>query len=258
MDLFIVKIIIVLIATGIAALTDFKTGYIYDWITYPFIGLGVLISIIEGNFTSGLLFGAMVFIFGALLYYSGKLGGGDVKLFTGIPFYFPTYNGLPFILIVILCATFSALLFYGFDNIIYLSKKPPRNFVLNIFVAIAVAVLVGMFFKRNIYIALFFFVISFLALITLMFKENIVSARYKKEIKVSELLDDDLADLTVIGKGEMVPLDKKLLEQIQKKLKQDDKITVYRDMPVFGPFIFLGTIIAFIWLYYNPVFIFVI
>jgi hypothetical protein len=97
-----------------------------------------------------------------------------------------------------------------------------------------------------------------ISLISLTFKDIITKANYKEEISVKELLDDDLADLTFMNKGEMVPLDKKLFEEIKSKLKETDKIVVYRNLPIFGPFIFLGIILTMILLYYFPVISFII
>jgi prepilin signal peptidase PulO-like enzyme (type II secretory pathway) len=61
MDLFILKLVIVLIATGISAYTDFKTVYIYDWLTYPFIAIGLVFTFVEGTYVMGLLFAALIF-----------------------------------------------------------------------------------------------------------------------------------------------------------------------------------------------------
>lgn len=74
---------LVLVLTGIAAITDLRFGKIYNWITYPGIVLGVLVSSFEpggigwedsliGLFGCGLL---MVLAF--LLF---DVSGGDVKL----------------------------------------------------------------------------------------------------------------------------------------------------------------------------------
>ena len=63
--------------------TDAKTGYIYDWITYPMIVLGIILSLIQlqwFNIGSGAIIFGLLFV----VYKLGKIGGGDVKMFTGI------------------------------------------------------------------------------------------------------------------------------------------------------------------------------
>ena len=36
-----------LIGTAAGAVTDAKTGYIYDWITYPMLAAGVILSVTQ-------------------------------------------------------------------------------------------------------------------------------------------------------------------------------------------------------------------
>lgn len=258
MDLFILKLVIVLIATGISAYTDFKTGYIYDWLTYPFIAIGLVFTFVEGTYVMGLLFAALIFLFGILLYYKGKIGGGDIKLFAGLALYFPVYNGYPFVLIVLFVSAFIALLIYGTIYLYYLIRNPPKQFYIYLTIFILISVIITILFRTNIYFSIVLFYFMIISLISLTFKDIITKANYKEEISVKELLDDDLADLTFMNKGEMVPLDKKLFEEIKSKLKETDKIVVYRNLPIFGPFIFLGIILTMILLYYFPVISFII
>ncbi len=100
----LVRYLIVIAGTAISACTDIKTGLILDKITYPMLALGVLFSaadvLLEQSFTQ-LLVPLAVFAFGFALYYLGKLGGGDVKIFTAMALLLPFYRGEPFILNVL-------------------------------------------------------------------------------------------------------------------------------------------------------------
>jgi archaeal preflagellin peptidase FlaK len=86
--ILIIKIVILLITTGVAAYTDYKTGYIYNWISFPLIIIGFLFLIFESfifpvfgtyYFLKVLIITGIIYGVGYLFYYFGKLGGGDVK-----------------------------------------------------------------------------------------------------------------------------------------------------------------------------------
>lgn len=66
---------ILLIGTLIGAITDTKTGYIYDWITYPMIIIGLILSITQGQLTNIIIAGTL-FIILLIGYKLGKIGEG--------------------------------------------------------------------------------------------------------------------------------------------------------------------------------------
>jgi Flp pilus assembly protein protease CpaA len=101
-----------LLGTAVAAYTDFKTGYIYDWITYPLIAIGIALRLWSQDWL-GLGLGIAVFAALYVFYWTGKLGGGDVKLFTGIALVLPFYQDKVFLLNVLFFAALSAMLFYA-------------------------------------------------------------------------------------------------------------------------------------------------
>ncbi|MEM4364211.1 MAG: A24 family peptidase, partial [Candidatus Diapherotrites archaeon] len=84
-----IRTITLITATGIAAYTDYKTGYIYDTITKPLILIGAILNIIENNYYAFLL-PIIIYVIGYLLYKTGKIGGGDVNLYTGIAMIMPS------------------------------------------------------------------------------------------------------------------------------------------------------------------------
>jgi len=245
MDLFFIKAVIVLLVSAIAAYTDWRSGYIYDWLTYPFILLGLIFSIIEGTYLIGLIIFTIVFVVGFLLYYTGKIGGGDIKLFAGFAFYFPLYNGIPHIIAILVLASAFALLYYGTSYLIFVVKTRPEKFLLGIILSLVAAIVVFICSLFNIYFAIIFSYLTFICILSLNFKDFIQNSFYRTEIQVKDLLDDDLADLIFLGKGDMYPLDSDLSAKIKEQKKPEDKITVYRNLPIFGPFIFLGTLASF-------------
>ncbi|MDO8624714.1 MAG: A24 family peptidase, partial [Candidatus Diapherotrites archaeon] len=103
---------LVAIATAAAAYTDYKTGYIYDHITYPLIAIGVILRLWSQDWM-GLGLGIAVFAVLYAFYWTGKLGGGDVKLFTGMALVLPFYQKQIFLLNVLFFAALLALLFYA-------------------------------------------------------------------------------------------------------------------------------------------------
>ena len=56
------------IGTLVGGATDAKTGYIYDWITYPMIILGIILSLIQLQFFN-IASGAIIFVLLAWLVY---------------------------------------------------------------------------------------------------------------------------------------------------------------------------------------------
>ncbi|MEK6901996.1 MAG: A24 family peptidase, partial [archaeon] len=95
------------IATVIATYTDLDKGFIYDWITYPLIGLGIVLSIVTGQWI-GIVLAALIYGIGLFAYNSGKMGGGDIKLLAGMALVQPLYQGMIFVLGVLLVAAVSA------------------------------------------------------------------------------------------------------------------------------------------------------
>lgn len=71
---------------GISALTDIRTGKIYNSITYPAIGIGILMSALVPSVGLGqslLGIGVALIFFGGM-WVAGGLGAGDVKLMVAI------------------------------------------------------------------------------------------------------------------------------------------------------------------------------
>lgn len=260
-DPFTLRIALVIIGSMIAAYTDYKKGLIYDSITMPMIGAGILLNLIEQEFI-GIGLGLVVFAAGYLAYMSGKIGGGDVKLFTAITLLLPFYRQDIFILNVLLFSGLSGLLFVSINySAKYLKTTTLKNalkenktnvtksIILGIVIAAYFLVLFSSGFVSTTYLAIFGVPMSF-GLMFLAFEKGIREKIFLKKIKVSELEEDE-----IIAKDN---LDKKTVEKLGLGVKGviDEKtrkkivelglkeIPVYRELPKFGPFILLGVIAA--------------
>lgn len=124
--IFIIRIIILLLAVALAAYFDYKTGYIYDWISLPLIAIGLILNIFTyswKNLIPIVLIALGIYLFGYFAYYFGKIGGGDIKLFIGIHLILPHLNNQLLIFWVIIA---SSLLSVTFVSISYMFKLYPK------------------------------------------------------------------------------------------------------------------------------------
>ncbi|WP_042707258.1 prepilin peptidase [Methanobrevibacter wolinii] len=97
MDLFIIPVIVVLIATIIASYTDIQYNIISNKLNLILIILGIVLSLFFTIFyrnpyfiSSSLISGISIFIISYILWILGLWAGGDVKLLTGIAFMIPS------------------------------------------------------------------------------------------------------------------------------------------------------------------------
>ena len=260
-DLFTLRIGLLIIGSMIAAYTDYKKGLIYDSITLPMIGAGILLNLFEQQFT-GIGVGALVFAAGYILYVTGKIGGGDVKLFTAIALLLPFYKENIFILNVLLFSGLSGLLFVSANySLKYLKTTTLKNAleenkanlaksaILAAVIAVYFFVLISSGFVSTTYLVVFGVPMIF-GLVFLAFEKGIREKIFLKKIPVSQLEEDEIIarefldkkTIEEIGLGMKGVIDEKARKKImQLGLKE---IMVYRDLPKFGPFILLGVVAA--------------
>jgi len=261
--IFTIRQLAIIIATTIGSYTDYKTGYIYNWITYPLIALGIILNIYEQQYI-GIAIGIIVYGIGWLNYILGKLGGGDVKLYTGIALAMPFHNGIPFIIPTIL---FSSLAGLTIISLYYTTKyiKKGIDYKLNkngIKKAIILILIIALYFtiliKTKIINPTLIFVITIPMMcgaLYLAFEKGIKKEFFLKKIKIEQAEEDEIIAIEFIDKKtkqkikNIKPLMQK--DEIEKlKEKGIKEILVYRELPRFGPFIFIGTITTF--LFPNP------
>ena len=260
----------VLFSTAIASYTDLRTGLIYDKLTYPMIALGALLNIYVGvfaNFMDTINYFAValaVFAVCYLLYYTGKIGGGDVKLFVGISLllpYLPNHN-YPFILLVVFV---SAIIAIAALSIYYVPKYFGRgvDFALNkqgifnaslfaVFFALYFALLFQLKFLQMQFVAVLAVVVV-CALLFIAFEKGIRKEFFLKEIAIGKFEEDEIVAWDFLSNGQKEKLgralnlrgkrvfEKKEIEKL-KRLKIA-KLPVYRNLPKFAPFVFAAVIV---------------
>jgi len=256
-ELVLVRQIAVLVASIAGSYTDLRTGYIFDWVTLPLIAFGVIANIATGEIT-GIGIGVAVFAIGYLLYYTGKIGGGDVKLYTGIALAMPFHNGTVFILPLVAFSAISAIVFLSTYYLIKYYRKG-IDFKYNkegimkaalffVFIIIYFGMLFGTGIISQYYLSVFMapllFGVAFFA-----FEKGIKKEFFLKEIKTSELEEDEVLALEFVSEKEKEIIGK-FRGVIGEKEKETlmkggiKKILVYRNLPRFGVFIFAGVIIS--------------
>ncbi len=265
--IFLLKTAVILIGSLIGAYTDFKTGFIYDKITYPMIAIGIMLGLFElfqeisvEKFIELFGVGLIIFVLGYGMYWLGKIGGGDVKLFTGIALLIPFESGVfplnIFVLNALIWAGISSLIFYGAYYIVKYARKGIewKENIEGIKKAIGLGILFLFYFfmiysiglEKMILILLIPIVIS---LIFIALEQGIKKNFFLKKISLKEIEEDEIIAVEFTDKKVLEKLNlgfKGVLgEKEQKELEKTGikELLVYRDLPKFGPFIFVGVLI---------------
>lgn len=252
-----IRTISLITATGIAAYTDHKTGYIYDTITIPLILIGATLNIIESKYYAFIL-PIIIYATGYLLYKTGKIGGGDVKLYTGIAMIMPSENN-SFIINSILFSTITAITYISAYYTIKYAKKG-IDWQLNkdnIQKAIILATIITTYTiiatnTNNTIktIAQITYIPLILGCVYIALEKGIKKEFFLKKIKTSEAEEDEIIAKEFMDKKTTTKTKNLIKELMQpEEIKELEKtgikhVLVYRDLPKFGPFIFIGTIIA--------------
>jgi len=248
----------VLIAgSTIGAITDAKTGYIYDWVTYPMIGIGFLLAIAQQQWNN-VIIGAGLFVLLYIAYKFGKLGGGDVKLFVGIALLNPN-NDYYFLATVMLFAAMSAMVFFSIYFFIKYYKKGityKENKKGITKATLFGVIIVGYFaFMMNAgYItqssaALIATPLMF-GLVFIALQKGITKNFFEKKILINQIEEDEvIAEERNTKKALALLKGKRLVGIAEAKLLKKNgvkEIYVLRGLPPFGPFILIGVLGALI------------
>ena len=261
MELLFLRQALVLAGTALAAYADIKTGLIFDRITYPMIALGVIFNLIEFDLNAFLVAG-MVFAVGFALYYFGKIGGGDVKLFTGTALLMPFLNGTVFILSVLIVAGITAVVFLAVFYVMKYARKGIdwkfNSAGIRKSIFLGVVLVVYFYFLVSAGIAPISYAVALgipmvFALAFLALERGIRKEFFLEEVKIGELEEDDILasdflkeeEANKINAGMKGVIDKKLQERI--KALGFNKVKVYRNLPKFAPFVFLGVVASIAW-----------
>ena len=249
-----------LIASIIAAYTDIKTGYIYDWITYPLIGVGIVHSLLTQQWL-GFLLGGIIYGMGWLAYRSGKIGGGDIKLLAGMALVQPTYEGMVFPLAVLLIGALSACIGFGiyYTGAFLLSRKKmewntPRKKIAAI-LAIGLVLVTGYTHATLPEAGIMFILLELalgLGLAFYAFEEEIKTHSFLRRIALDELEDDEVLAREHFTQEEIKKWGEKIPGLVSREdiphLKQKGfhTLPVYRNLPKFAPFLLVGIIITYL------------
>ncbi len=249
-----------MIAGAAAAYTDWKTGYIYDYITYPLIGLGIVLSLLTGQWM-GLVFGGVIYGLGMVAYKTGKIGGGDIKLLAGIALVQPTFAGMIFPFAVLLVGTLAACLvlsaYYvsGFlltkPKIKWKTKQKMVSFILLAGVgAFLYYLLTNPLWPAETTMLLG---ISLLAgIIFYAFEEEIKAHAFLKRITLEQLEDDEVLATEHLTHDEKEKFGKNIPaligtdDVLRLKHMNMHTIPVYRNLPKFAPFLFAGIAVTYL------------
>ncbi|MDD4050016.1 MAG: A24 family peptidase [Candidatus ainarchaeum sp.] len=274
-----IKLFIILIATGIGAWTDCKTGYIYNWITFPLIILGLLLLILESfilfnlgwfYFLKVFIIGSLIYGIGYLFYYFGKLGGGDVKLFLGIHLLVPYVNGQLLILWVLILSSLLSVLIVSIKYLFILFKKITftefKKIIKTRTSKMIIYLLMFIFFVFLLYSAIynvgfskyyFFLLIPiFIGLLTVLFEEEIKKYIYLKRKALRKIEEGDVLAIEFLSKELLNKLNMGNRQVIEEKdlliIKNLDvkSLPIYDNLPRFGPYILLGFIFAVLYLFF--------
>lgn len=259
--LMMIRLAAILLGSGAAAYTDAKTGLIDDKITYSMIVVGVLLNVVAfaTSFDAFIfIIPAAVFAIGFVLYWLGKIGGGDVKLFTGISLLMPLFNGKIYILHVLVVAAVLSIVFY---SVYYVGKYWRKGISLkenkqSIFSSALLAVILGIYFyylssMQGIepVVGVVFYATALFALLFMAFEKGIKKNFFLKEVTLGKLEEDEVIATEFLEEDIKKKLKlywkgifgNKEIEELKKMGVK--KVPVYRQMPPFAPFIFFGVLV---------------
>jgi len=252
------RIAVILLGCAIAAYTDFKTGLIPDKITYAMIGLGLILNALQFDL---ILFsvGIAIFVFGYVAYRLGKVGGGDVKLLTGIALLLPFYGDFIFVVNVVFAASaISVIILATYYSLKYAKKGIDWKYELPGiiqagFFGAAIILYFALLFQMKLLSfdgAVMMAGVLLFALLFVALQRGIRKNFFLKEVELSKLEEDEVLAEEFIGKETKDALGLKfkgvLGEREIAKLKElgVEKVAVYQNMPPFAPFILLGVLIS--------------
>jgi len=278
-NILVLKIALALIATAIAAYTDHKTGLIQNWLTYPLIGVGLLITVFESflsvntfgwiYFADVLAIGILIYLIGYFMYKYGKLGGGDVKLFLGLHLLIPYYLGQLTILWLLIFSSLLSVFCVSIFYMLKLSRKITVKDAIKILGKRKSLVIKAVALFLVFFVAIHLFVIRFdgswqyyltllpilLGLKAVIFEQEIKKYIYLKNKKISELEDGDVIAIDFIKKDLLGKLGLKgrfVIEDADirriKKMKNIRSIPIFDNLPRFAPYIFFGLIVVLLFL----------
>ncbi len=263
----LIQQIVLVGGTFVGGATDTKTGYIYDWITYPMIIIGIILSLIQMQWFN-IISGVILFLGLLIAYKFGKLGGGDVKIFTGLALLNP-FNNIDFLTTIAIISAITAIMFYSIYYTIKYTRigikwKREREGIRRALL-LGVVIIVYLFFMSTMALVSLVFVyligIPFmLGLLFVALQKGIKEEFFEKNVKLKELEEDEVLGeqnnkhILKLLKGKNLLGEKEIILLKKHGIKE---VFVLRNLPKFGPFIFIGTLFAILVPYFFEILLFV-
>lgn len=265
--------LVAVLGTGISTYYDLKTTYIPDEVTHSMIIIGAALLFLRFDLIHALLYlgmGALVFIIGFVIYSFGQLGGGDVKLYTGLALLIPTFSPIlkfeglvvppyPPIVSIFFSSALLGMFFISIQYLVKIVKDRDRipGFKWKITVALLMSLVVlitaGFFFNVERGLSAILIPIA-IGIMIYPFKEDILTLYVIEEKEVSKLTEDDIIAIDKLSEDvkrklglglRRTYLDMELKGIIERARKHKiRKVPVYEHLPTFGIYIFLGLIIT--------------
>jgi Flp pilus assembly protein protease CpaA len=268
----IILVIIGLIGLILATLNDIKHKEVPDFISYSLIAIGLSLRLIYlltykqySYFLYALLYGAIFFGLGSIMYYTKQWGGGDTKLLTALSVIFATKPyfiqpiKIPFFMILLINILLIGFLYSLIYSIIlaiknrhkflqeyYLLSKKYKKFKI-IALILALLILIIMFLLNNNILKLLFISLSFAIIFYIylfIFIKSVEKVSMFKLIPTSKLTEGDWIANSETRSKFNIPktgIEKKQINLIKKsKIKE---ILIKDGIPFVPPFL-VGTIIT--------------
>jgi Flp pilus assembly protein protease CpaA len=265
--IFIIRIILLLLAVAMAAYFDYKTGYIYDWISIPLVVIGLIFNIFTYSFKTLIpivLIAVGIYIFGYFAYYFGKIGGGDIKLFIGIHMILPYLNNQLIIFWVIIASSLLSVMFVSISYAFKLNKKIKINkvllkkkkskifksaFLFLLFLAFVIFATNTSDMPKIVYITI---PPMFFGSIIIIFEDEIKKHIYLKQKPIAKLEEGDVFAsefatkelITKLKLGKRTVLEKEDIKRA--KLLRLKALPIFDNLPRFGIYILLGVLCVLI------------
>ena len=265
--IFIIRIILLLLAVAMAAYFDYKTGYIYDWISIPLVVIGLIFNIFTYSFKTLIpivLIAVGIYIFGYFAYYFGKIGGGDIKLFIGIHMILPYLNNQLIIFWVIIASSLLSVMFVSISYAFKLNKKIKINkvllkkkkskifksaFLFLLFLALVIFATNTSDMPKIVYITI---PPMFFGSIIIIFEDEIKKHIYLKQKPIAKLEEGDVFAsefatkelITKLKLGKRTVLEKEDIKRA--KLLRLKALPIFDNLPRFGIYILLGVLCVLI------------
>ncbi|MCX8158357.1 MAG: A24 family peptidase [Candidatus Diapherotrites archaeon] len=263
-----IRIFLLIVTTALASYFDLKKREIPDEVNFAAIIVGALLCIIEQKYIAFLL-AIFIFLVGYVIYLSGKIGGGDIKLFVAISLLLPLHKNRILILDLLLIGSIIALfVISAYYSLKYIMKgvnlndikKNMLNAMLFLMLVVIYSLLLIFIIDINFIYIISILIIGLFCFLFILFEHGIKKEFFLKKVKLDELEEDEVVAYEFLDKKVKDVIYKNkfiakgiLTDEEIKKLKEAriKEILVYKNMPPFAPFIFLAVIFVFLFPEYT-------